>query len=210
MNAMNAMNPFGDVVKVFTGATVLLPRDVVTILLDIQRSLVDPGVEFGIYLKGELDKDTMTFTVKSGEYFLPKQNVTTVTIDFVEGRSFVPDFNTVIHRHPEGCNNFSSVDEHSINKNWDVSILFIPPNRFPAAIINIDITDTTRIQLPARVKIIPAEADKEFEAMVQSKIPLRRNTTRQCSTATEEVTPPATLKKRTIFQGEKERTPNGA
>jgi hypothetical protein len=165
------MNPFGEVMKIHTTGKVVIPQEIVGLLNDIHRNLPNKNVEFGIYCNSVLDLETFTVTIELNKSFIPKQIVSSVTIEFIEGKSFVgDDFNTVIHRHPEGVNTFSNTDKESINKNWDVSILFIPPYKFPQAIINIDITPTSRLQIQASVEIAPSEEDENLINVINSKI----------------------------------------
>lgn len=82
------------------------------------------SMEYGMYLKTsrKVIEGILCYIV-SEEYYIPEQDVTAAAISFTESR---PDysFNAVIHRHPEGVNEFSGTDETSVNANFDLSLLY--------------------------------------------------------------------------------------
>ena len=73
------------------------------------------GDEFSIVTNiKEKDETSMLL---SDEFYIPKQEVAHTSIEY-KPDSYV--FNTVIHRHPDGMNNFSSTDRDYINQNFEL------------------------------------------------------------------------------------------
>jgi len=99
---------------------VIVPGTLLGVLRSIHRKL--PHVEFGLYAKATIDYSTKTAIV-SDEFYIPKQNVTSVNISFEED---IPDssFNVVIHKHPDGVSSFSNTDWEDINKKFPISLLY--------------------------------------------------------------------------------------
>jgi proteasome lid subunit RPN8/RPN11 len=161
------MFSFDNLLQVHSRATILVPSSIVTLLNSILGGLANKGSEYGIYLKGTLNKQTMTMTL-SEEYMIPKQEVTSVTIDFKEDPPST-DWNVVLHRHPDGVTRFSGTDVSSINKEFDASLLFIPPFDFPQAIMNVDIGDGVLLQLPANVVQICGGKPVDVSMIVQKR-----------------------------------------
>lgn len=101
-----------------------IPRKILSIMLSIQRLMLSgmkQSTEFGVYLKGEFIQGVL-YVME--DYYFPRQTVSSTYIHFGEPE---PDssYNGVMHRHPDGCKSFSSVDEQSINRNYDFSLLFV-------------------------------------------------------------------------------------
>jgi hypothetical protein len=164
-------NFFG--IQIYRKAIIYMPSDIVQLLNNIHKNLSNQSVEFGVYLKGVFDRDTMSYRIKSGNenVCFPRQRVSSVTMEFLEPPA-TRDFNVALHRHPNGVTGFSGTDQASINIDWEVSILFIPPDSFPSAIINIDIGPCSKIQIPADVKIVSTDAERDFKKFIDERIEL--------------------------------------
>lgn len=94
------------------------------------------------------DKDDATL-ILSEEYYLPKQKVANTSIEYL------PDdynFNTVIHRHPDGMNSFSSTDRNFINQNFELSILYTREDGFVNGVYNLKL-DHYLVQIPVEIFI---------------------------------------------------------
>ena len=159
-------NIFGSDLKVRTQGTVLIPYDIISKMNLLHKSL-NPANEFAALLKGDFDPETLTFKVRSGEFHVPPQMVSPGTVEFVEGP---PDltWNAAIHRHPPNVHRFSSTDATSINQDYECSILFLPPDMLPEAIINISLTKTSIVQIPAEVRIVAEGDDAVIMSMVKN------------------------------------------
>lgn len=86
----------------------------------------------------------------SEEFYIPKQIVSHSNIEYQ------PDeykFNTVIHRHPDGCNSFSSTDQSFINQNFELSILYTKRDGFVAGQYNLKHENGYLIQLPVELYV---------------------------------------------------------
>jgi len=94
------------------------------------------------------EKDDNTL-ILSEEYYIPKQKVANTSIEYL------PDefsFNTVIHRHPNGMNNFSSTDRNYINQNFELSILYTREDGFVNGVYNLKL-DNYLVQIPVEIFI---------------------------------------------------------
>lgn len=98
----------------------------------------------------------------SDTFYIPKQKVTTGSIDYL------PDtykHNVCIHRHPNGCNGFSSTDRDFINQNFEASLLYTKSEGFINGIYNLKTDEKTIVQLPVEILI-----DYDFEKIDISNI----------------------------------------
>lgn len=94
-------------------------------------------------------KDDIEITL-SEEFYIPKQIVSHSSIEYQ------PDeykFNCVIHRHPDGCNSFSSTDQQFINQNFELSILYTKRDGFVAGQYNLKHENGYLIQLPVEIYV---------------------------------------------------------
>ena len=95
------------------------------------------------------EKDDIEITL-SEEFYIPKQIVSHSNIEYQ------PDdykFNCVIHRHPDGCNSFSSTDQQFINQNFELSILYTKQDGFVAGQYNLRHENGYLIQLPVEIYV---------------------------------------------------------
>ncbi len=94
------------------------------------------------------EKDDATL-ILSDEYYIPKQRVANTSIEYL------PDdynFNSVIHRHPDGMNSFSSTDRNFINQNFELSILYTREDGFVNGVYNLKL-DNYLVQIPVEIYI---------------------------------------------------------
>jgi len=99
-------------------------------------------------------------------FYIPKQKVNPSNIDYL------PDIyhhSVCIHRHPDGCNGFSSTDKEYINQNFVLSLLYTRRDGFVNGIYNMRLDDKTLIQLPVEVKVDYALEEIDIEHIVQEK-----------------------------------------
>ena len=121
-------------------------------MLGIAGTLPNPQLEYGLYLQGVWDPQEATVTVKPDQFYFPQQETTAVSIRFLEEPPG-PEWNVVIHRHPQSCRTFSSTDRNSINEEFLASILYIPVWEFPEAVVNIPIAPGAKFQTKAKILI---------------------------------------------------------
>ena len=133
---------------------VIIPMKLVEVMNFIYHTQTNKGNEYGMFLNCDFDEKDFTYRVNMDrEIYVPKQKVTPGHIDFLE----IPErekFNTVIHRHPSGVRAFSGTDDEYINKDFEVSILFLPPFDFPTAIINLPIKGSTTAFIQMKAEIL--------------------------------------------------------
>ena len=133
---------------------VIIPMKLVEVMNFIYHTQTNKGNEYGMFLNCDFDEKDFTYRVNMDrEVYVPKQKVTPGHIDFLE----IPErekFNTVIHRHPSGVRAFSGTDDEYINKDFEVSILFLPPFDFPTAIVNLPIKGSTTAFVQMKAEIL--------------------------------------------------------
>lgn len=155
-----------------------IPQGIVDALNKIRESMKHDNLEYGIFMSGKMDYKTGTFVIDD-DYYLPKQKVSTVTVQFEE-YPMAEDgenrkHNVVLHRHPSGCRDFSPTDWANLNEEFEVSILFIPPHTFPRAIINVKMQDKDSnafltVPVDAQVVVRQSVEDKNFQKLITETI----------------------------------------
>jgi hypothetical protein len=121
--------------------------------------------EFSIITWIDQEKSDGDRIVLKKEFYIPKQTVTTVKIDYGPDEK---NGDVVIHRHPNGCNFFSNVDAEHINQNYTVSLLFTKVGGFIKGIYNLSLNEDVKIQVPVTIEIdygvkIPDKKNIEVE-----------------------------------------------
>jgi hypothetical protein len=129
-------------------ATIELPVSINRVMLGLLPLLPGQHMEYGLYLQGTWLPESLTVRVDPAAVYLPRQTVSVGSIHFTEDPPG-PEWNVVIHRHPQGMRVFSGVDRDSINEEFLASILFIPPFDFPAAVVNVPIALGVKLQTKA-------------------------------------------------------------
>jgi len=82
-----------------------------------------PDVEFSIFgISKWVEKEKIV--VMEDEFYIPNQKVTTASVDY-DHNDCPEKYNTVIHKHPDGCMSFSGTDEEFINANFDYTLLWV-------------------------------------------------------------------------------------
>jgi len=132
-------------IKVLQGIDVIIPVKLLLVCNHISDKLRED--EFSI-LTNIAERDENTLTLSKG-FYIPKQRVTHTSIDYLPDQY---SFNTVIHRHPDGMNTFSSTDREYINQNFELSILYTKAEGFVHGVFNLKHEDYL-IQLPIAIYI---------------------------------------------------------
>lgn len=129
--------------KILKRMQVVIPLRLLLVCNQIAEKVDD---EFSM-VSNITEKDDTELTL-SEDFYIPKQIVSHSSIDYL------PDeyhFNTVIHRHPDGCNSFSSTDQNYINQNFELSILYTKREGFVAGQYNLRHENGYLIQLPVEI-----------------------------------------------------------
>ncbi len=137
--------PWESGIKVLDSVDVVIPAKLLFICDAISKKVFSD--EFSIVTQIK-EKDNNTIYL-SDEYYIPKQKVAMTSIEYL------PDhysFNTVIHRHPDGMNTFSSTDRSFINQNFELSILYTREDGFVNGVFNLKHEDYL-IQIPVIIYI---------------------------------------------------------
>jgi len=130
-------------IKILKRMQAIIPLKLLLVCNQIADKIED---EFSI-VTNILEKDDIELTIAE-EFYIPKQIVSHSSIDYL------PDdykFNCVIHRHPDGCNSFSSTDQQYINQNFELSILYTKRDGFVAGQYNLKHESGYLIQLPVEI-----------------------------------------------------------
>lgn len=95
------------------------------------------------------EKDNQNILL-TDEFYIPKQKVSPSNIDYLPDNY---NHSVCIHRHPDGCNGFSSTDKEFINQNFILSLLYTRRDGFVNGIYNMRLDDKTMIQLPVEITV---------------------------------------------------------
>ena len=110
--------------------------------------------EFSIYIRGEMGEDGILSVCE--DYYIPKQKVGMASVDYLEEPS--PYYNGCLHKHPDGCMSFSSVDKKYINSNFEFSLLYVK-QKIHMGIINIKYIGNRRVQVPLNIELEGTQHD---------------------------------------------------
>lgn len=123
---------------------VIVPMNLLLVCNQIASRL--KGNEFSIVTR--IDKKTDSEIYLSEEYYIPKQKVSSGSIEYLPDEN---DFNVVIHRHPDNINSFSPTDNNYINQNFQLSILYTKSEAFVNGLYNMKLSDDTILQVPINI-----------------------------------------------------------
>lgn len=127
---------------------------------EIERLVKDKfgsNQEFSIYLHADFDDDGDL--IVSDTFYIPKQKVSTASVDYQEEpHSF---YNGCLHRHPDGCTSFSGVDKTYINSNFEFSLLYVQ-GKISMGIVNIKYHNNRRYQAKLRIIVQKPVLDEEI------------------------------------------------
>lgn len=122
------------------------------------------GNEFSIVTDIK-EKDNQNILL-TDDFYIPKQKVNPSNIDYLPD---VYNHSVCIHRHPDGCNGFSSTDKEYINQNFVLSLLYTRRDGFVNGIYNMRLDDKTMIQLPVEIKVDYNLEEINIENIVEEK-----------------------------------------
>ena len=131
-------------IKILDAVKVIIPLKLLLVCNQIADRL--SGEEFSI-LVNLTEKDKVIRL--SEEFHIPQQVVSSASIDYIPEDY---NFNTVIHRHPDGMNSFSSTDKNFINQNFKLSILYTHKEGFVHGVYNLK-HDNYLVQLPIEISV---------------------------------------------------------
>ena len=137
--------PWDSGILVLESVDVIVPVRLLHVCNAISKKVF--GDEFSI-LTSIKEKDENTIFLND-EFYIPKQRVSQTSIDYLSDNY---SFNTVIHRHPNGMNSFSSTDRSFINQNFELSILYTREDGFVNGVFNLKHEDYL-IQIPVIIYI---------------------------------------------------------
>ncbi len=148
----------------FIPTIVLVKREAINIIKALCYKF--PDTEFSVLFKTEFSNNGIVVT---SEYYIPKQEVSGASVDYLEDLALVKKegFNAIVHKHPgSGNSKFSSADMDFINKNFMCSILVNSTGRICQCLLNIKINDDTVIQIPeAKVSILDDEPLPDIDGL---------------------------------------------
>lgn len=130
--------------KILKKMHVIIPLKLLLVCNQIADKMNDD--EFSI-VTNIAEKDDIELNL-SEEFYIPKQIVSHSSIDYQPDEY---NFNTVIHRHPDGFNSFSSTDQNYVNQNFELSILYTKREGFVNGLYNLRHDNGYLIQLPVDI-----------------------------------------------------------
>lgn len=142
--------------------TYVIPQRIKAILKGM--TVKYPEVEFSICVKTTFDEDRGYYRPDEQDIFIPEQHVSAAHIDYLEDD---PSYNTVFHKHPNGCRQFSGTDRDYINGNFRFSILWVD-NKFAVAIANIRLEHGIFMEVPMR--LVEEETIPLFPSIAEEKV----------------------------------------
>lgn len=130
---------------------IVVPEKIEEILKELDLRF--RNVEFSIFCQSdriEASGEDLHIFLKD-VYYIPQQSVSSAMVDYEEDHA---DYDTVIHKHPDGCKAFSGTDAQFINSNFTYSILFVDKTLHTAnARIPINPERTIYLSMPVKVKV---------------------------------------------------------
>lgn len=124
--------------------SIVIPTRIRQIMMGMSYKFRD--TEFSIFGKTELGEDGKFYMEDT--FFIPLQEVSNAFVDYKEDNV---GYNTVIHKHPDGCRGFSGTDAEYINKNFKFSLLWVDRS-FSVAVVNIQLAEGVFFQTDLKVE----------------------------------------------------------
>ena len=138
-------------IKILTKIEIFVPLKLLLICNQLAENKKIGDDEFSI-VTNILEKDD-TEIILSEEYYIPRQEVSHSSINYLPDNCEGKSYNVVIHRHPDGCNSFSSTDREFINQNYELSLLYTKRDGFINGIYNLKHDNGYLIQLPVQIYV---------------------------------------------------------
>jgi len=148
-------------IKILTELCIRVPIKIESVMLSLSQMF--SNVEFSIFGNTAWNDQLHCFLMDE-VFFIPKQEVMVAHIDYLED---IIGCNTVIHKHPSGCRNFSSTDKRFINSNFKFSLLWVDRS-FKEAIVNLDVVPGIFFQTNLTIEIF--RPGYSFEEDITQKI----------------------------------------
>jgi len=159
---------FSSGIKILEEIVVVIPVDIL-FTCDYIASKVG-GNEFSILTKIESRKDNEVTLSKA--FYIPKQKVSSASIDYISD-SNAEGYEVVIHRHPDGMENFSATDRDYINQNFRLSLLYTHARGFVNGVFNMKAGDRYLIPLRVRPMIKRDNANIDLRHICQGSLTAR-------------------------------------
>jgi len=136
-------------IKLLSKLDIIVPLKLLLVCNQLAENEKIGDDEFSI-VTNILEKDDMEITLDEN-YYIPRQEVSHSSIDYLPDDCEGKSYNVVIHRHPDGCNSFSSTDREFINQNYELSLLYTKRDGFINGIYNLKHDNGYLIQLPVQI-----------------------------------------------------------
>lgn len=155
-------NQWGSELNIISSIQVVIPVKLYLVCNQIASKV--GGNEFSIVTDIK-EKDNQNILL-TDDFYIPKQKVNSSNIDYLPD---IYNHSVCIHRHPDGCNGFSSIDKEYINQNFVLSLLYTRRDGFVNGIYNMRLDDKTMIQLPVEIKVDYNLEEINIENIVEEK-----------------------------------------
>ena len=128
-----------------------------------------PDVEFSILTKIEKIEGNEIYL--SSEHYVPVQKVSHSSVIYGSDEK-ADEYDVVIHKHPEGCLEFSGTDEEFINQNHKLSILYTKDKGFingdvKSGMYNIKLETGTMFPVPIYIMIDYSNISVETKSITE-------------------------------------------
>lgn len=138
-------------IKILHNVVIIVPLKLLLVCNQLAENEKIGDDEFSI-VTNILEKDDTEITLDEN-YYIPRQQVSHSSIDYLPDDCEGKNYNVVIHRHPDGCNSFSSTDKEFINQNYEISLLYTKRDGFINGIYNLKYDNGYLIQLPVQIYV---------------------------------------------------------
>lgn len=151
--------------QVFKAVTVRIPEHLTQFMREVAHKTND---EYSILIKGYYEPETCEFVLDVAHdlsnIYIPSQVCSPAHLSITES-GFDRSFNVVIHRHPEGVLNFSSTDDNSINREFELSLLYVPSHGFVKGVYNFNFENVNQPMFQ-----VPCQIVNEYQAFFGAKV----------------------------------------
>ena len=138
-------------IKLLSKLDIIVPLKLLLVCNQLAENEKIGEDEFSI-VTNILEKDDTEITLDEN-YYIPRQQVSHSSIDYLPDDCEGKSYNVVIHRHPDGLNSFSATDREFINQNYELSLLYTKRDGFINGIYNLKHNNGYLIQLPVQIYV---------------------------------------------------------
>lgn len=141
---------------------IIIPQKLLSVCDYIAQKMGNDD-EFSILTTIERVEEDIVYL--SDTHYIPKQEVTHTSIDYLDDME-AHKYNVVIHRHPDGINNFSGTDREYINQNFTASLLYTRVGKFVHGVYNVRVNNFL-IPIPVEIEVVSGIDELDISAIAK-------------------------------------------